>query len=74
MPRYVAQAGLHSAWDIAEVDGDGLGQRRLYVGWAPEAGPKAAEDAARLLVLALNLPGGIDAATKLLRAEVARQS
>lgn len=74
MPRYVAQPALHAVWDIAEIDADGIGARRIYVGADRECGPQMAQGAARLLVLALSLPGGIEEATKLLRAEMVRQS
>jgi hypothetical protein len=75
MPRHAAHSSLSSTYDITELDADGIGQRRLYVGYgSTHSNQREAEQAARLLVLAMNLPGGIDEAILLLRAELARQS
>lgn len=72
MTRHTASPSV-IGYDISEVDADGVG-RHVFSISAPFARPQAAQDAARLLTLALSLPGGIHAATALLRAEMARQS
>jgi hypothetical protein len=65
--RHVAQLNVNSCWDIASVDADGMGQRLFSVGYDRAAGPAAAESVVRLIVLAMNRPGGIEGATKMLR-------
>jgi hypothetical protein len=78
MPRHTARNGGLSTYTVSEHDSDGVGRDLYFIG-VPGSGfevgsARSAERAARLLVLALNLEGGLDAATTLLRAELTRQS
>lgn len=73
MPRHVASPELgHGSWSISAVDADGMGTRLLSLTHDRQAPRQLAEDAARLLALAMSLPGGIKAATTLMRAELVR--
>lgn len=75
MARFVAAPVLgHGSWDISEVDADGMGRRHLSVTYDRSASYGDGEQAARMLAMALSLPGGIDDAIKLIRAELARVS
>ena len=75
MSRFIAAPSLGSgSFDICEIDADGVGVRRLYIGYDRSASYKTGEDAARLLVMALSLPGGIQEAVKIIRAEIVRTS
>jgi hypothetical protein len=69
MARHTATPGS-VGYDLCEADADGVGVRRLTV-----YGPidQSAEDAARLLALAMTLSGGIPAATALIRAALIRE-
>ena len=77
MARHTATPSFPAgAYDINSVDADGIGQRVFTVMShshpMAQYDPRKCEDAARLLTIALSLPGGIEAATALLRAELVR--
>ena len=75
MPRFIAVPSLGSgSFDICEIDADGVATRRLYIGYDRSASYKTGEDAARLLIMALSLPGGVQEATKIIRAQIIRTS
>lgn len=72
MARFIASPGTCGTWSVAEVDADGVGSGRLFVGHDHPCVREDSGKAARLLVLALSLPDGIDGAIKMLRAETVR--
>lgn len=76
MMRYTATPSIGNTYDVNEIDADGIGRRRYFVGTIPEQGTWHSDgsDITRLAVLALTLPGGIKSAIGLLRAELARLS
>ncbi|MGI4802742.1 MAG: hypothetical protein ACRYG8_53670 [Janthinobacterium lividum] len=74
MARYTATQGITGSYDINEIDADGIGIRRLYVGYDRSVPYHLGEKAARLLILAMSLPGGIEEATTLIRAQIVRES
>ena len=75
MARFTATPSIGTgSFEISEVDADGIGVRRLYVGYDRSVSHHLGERAARLLVLAMSLPGGIEEATALIRAEIVRVS
>ena len=66
---------LNHGFDIAQVDAEGFGKPaclRLFSG-GHAADMPLAEQATRLLVVALNMDGGIERALSALRAETVRQ-
>jgi hypothetical protein len=74
MPSFVAAPVRgHGSWDISEVDAYGMGRCHLSVTYDRTASHKDAEDAARLLVMALSLDGGMKRAAEVLWAELVRQ-
>ena len=69
------KATVGEGFEISEADADGIGQPALTIygrGRFPKAAERA-EAATRLIVLALNMDGGLDRAVELLRAETVRQ-
>jgi|HubBroStandDraft_4_1064222.scaffolds.fasta_scaffold202583_2 hypothetical protein len=76
MRRFAAAPQLGGgAWNIAELDQNGMGMPCLFVSATTSGGDsKVAEDCVKLLTLALSLPNGVDDALKLVRAELARVS
>ena len=75
MARFTATPSLGTgSFDISEVDADGIGVRRLYVGYDRSVSHQIGENAARLLVMAMSLPGGMEEAIALVRAQIVRVS
>jgi hypothetical protein len=65
---------MGQGYHIVENDSDGVGKTciRIYSSGLSKD-MRLAEDVSRMVLLALNMEGGIDAATKLLRAETIKQ-
>lgn len=65
---------LFDGYEIAEVDAEGIGQVIARVNVPTSArNPAFGRDLARVLVLALDMDGGVSHALKLLRAETIKQ-
>lgn len=75
MVRFTATPCLgRGGLDISQVGLEGLSQRRLCVIYDSSASYQLAEDAARLLALSMSLPGGIEEALSLVRAQMIRSA